>query len=130
MKRKLVSVLLCLSFVFGVFPFQIAFADDYTLIYKIENGAVTITGLSNPSYSGDVVIPELLEGYSVNSISNNAFKNCSGITSVSIPSTVITIGESAFSNCNSITAVYYQSSLTDWCNKISINSYGNTVLNS
>ena len=115
MKRKLVSVILCLSFVFGIFPLQIAFANDYTLIYKIENGAVTITGLSDPSYSGDVVIPELLEGYAVTSISNNAFKNCS-FSSVSLPSSVTSINNWAFDGCSGLKKTNYLGSLSEWLN--------------
>ena len=119
MKRKLISVILCLSFVFGVFPFYTAFADDYTLIYKIENGSATITGISDPSYSGDIVIPKKLSGYTVTKIDSYAFYNCPNISSLTIPSTLIEIGENVFSSSVSFSAVY-QGSLSDWCSKINI----------
>ncbi len=36
---------------------------------------------------------------SVTTIGNNAFSNCSGLTSITIPGSVTTIGENAFNNC-------------------------------
>ncbi len=70
------------------------------------------------SYSGDVVIPESVayngRTYSVTSIDYYAFYNCSGLTSVTIPSSVTSIDEYAFSGCSSLTAVHI-TDLSAWC---------------
>ena len=65
---------------------------------------------SNPDkYSGDIVIPSTVTyndvTYSVTSINDNAFRDCSGLTSVTIPESVTYIGERAFSGCTALTSV-------------------------
>ena len=66
--------------------------------YAIDNGAVTITGCDT-SLSGDVVIPEKIEGYPVVSIGDSAFYGCENITSIELPSSIKSIGNSAFYYC-------------------------------
>ena len=60
-------------------------------------------------YTGDVVIPEgVTYGdvvYSVTSIGQSAFQDCTGLTSVVIPNSVTIIGQSAFQGCSGLTSV-------------------------
>ena len=60
-------------------------------------------------YSGEVTIPSNVTydniTYSVTSIGDAAFYECSGLTSVTIPNSVTSIGESAFSDCTGLTSV-------------------------
>ena len=66
-----------------------------------ETCAVT----KNPQekYSGIIVIPSSVaykgKTYSVTSIGNSAFMDCSGLTSVIIPNSVTSIGSTAFCLC-------------------------------
>jgi len=57
----------------------------------------------NPEKEGAVVIPSQVEyegqTYPIVGIYNEAFRNCTKITSVTIPSTVKSIGSYAFRNC-------------------------------
>ena len=106
MKRKqLILTLLAL------FASVNAFADYIDgIYYSFSGGEATVTSNSSNSYSGDVVIPETVTDkndntYTVTSIGYQAFYNCSGLTSVSIPNTVKTIGESAFQNCTGLTSI-------------------------
>ena len=59
-------------------------------------------------------------------IADNAFRNCSGITSVTIPPSVKSIGDSAFDSCNGLRAVHI-SDLTAWL-KISFSGYRSNPL--
>ena len=67
-------------------------------------------------YSGAVTIPTEVtyEGttYSVTSIGNNAFLECSGLTSVVIPNSVTSIGYLAFNICSGLTSVVIPNSVT------------------
>ena len=67
-------------------------------------------------YTGDVVIPESVVYndviYSVTSIRNQAFYNCSGLTSVEIPNSVTSIGYEAFRECRGLTSVEIPNSVT------------------
>lgn len=83
------------------------FRDDYYETTRIAH-----------TYSGDVVIPEIVNyngfTYLVTSIGDNAF-NCShggDVTSVTIPSSVTSIGDGAFSECSSLTSVAIPNSVT------------------
>lgn len=52
----------------------------YTLTYRIENdGTATITGYTGTA-SGNLVIPEKIDGHSVSSIEAYAFSGCSGFS--------------------------------------------------
>lgn len=43
------------------------------------------------------------------------FYNCTGLTSIALPQSVISIGEYAFANCTGLTKVYYMGGITQWC---------------
>ena len=101
---------------------EVANADGVTVYYNFTNNqtelGVTYKGSYNTSaaYSGKVVIPESVtyEGntYSVTSIGESAFWNCSGLTEVTIPNSVTSIGNAAFQYCSSLTEVTIPSSVT------------------
>ena len=67
-------------------------------------------------YSGAVTIPESVtyngSDYSVTSIGDCAFCDCSGLTSVEIPNSVTSIGEGAFYSCSGLTSVEIPNSVT------------------
>ena len=67
--------------------------------------------------TGPVTIPERVtyDGatYSVTSIGEFAFKDCTGLTSVTIPTSVTSIGEEAFRGCTGLTSVTIPNSVTE-----------------
>ena len=90
---------------------------NYELVSKLK--LATVIKKSSGEYSGEVIIPESVEhegtAYSVTSIGDYAFFNCSGLTSVTIPNSVTSIGGGAFSGCSGLTSVHI-SDIAAWCN--------------
>ena len=82
----------------------------------IEKGKVAEV-IQNPNkYKGTVIIPSTVtyEGqeYTVTKIADNAFNDCRGLTSVTIPNSVTSIGDYAFRYCGSLTSVTIPNSVT------------------
>ena len=90
----------------------------YELDSSTETAIVTYTGSSSSdnTYSGDITIPASVTysgtTYSVTSIRDFAFYNCTGLTSITIPSSVTSIGRYAFYGCKGLTSVTIPSSVT------------------
>lgn len=97
---------------------------DYT--YKIlSDGTASIT-----KYTGtntEVVIPSELEGYKVTEIGLKAFYDCTFLTGVVIPNSIISIDNSAFAYCTSLTNVTIPDSVTNIGSSV---FYGCTALTS
>ncbi len=76
--------------------------------YYVESS--NTVGVIQSNYTGIIEIPNtvLYNGvqYSVTTICNSAFANCSGLTSITIPQTITFIGSNAFENCSNLTSVY------------------------
>ena len=84
------------------------------LLFSSSQNTITITG-SNPLASGNLVIPSTINDLPVTSIGGNAFKGCSGLTSVTLPSSITSIGDYAFYNCTGLTSVTIPNSVTNIC---------------
>ena len=76
---------------------QISGKDSYVYIGA---GAEIIEG-SEP-YAGDLKVPTVLGGYPVKTIGSYAFRNCRGLTSIEIPSSIAQIGYYAFAGCSAL----------------------------
>ena len=70
--------------------------------YYLYSGAIGIPG--KVPYNGSV--------YSVTSIGKGAFRNCSGLTSITIPNSVTSIGDNAFTGCSGLTSITIPNNVT------------------
>ena len=52
---------------------------------------------------------------SVTGIGDEAFYYCTGLTSITIPTSMTSIGSSAFGNCSGLTTINYTGDITGWC---------------
>ena len=134
MKQFKLTILLTIlmsmvSFQTFAHDFEVANAQGITIYYWIDEAGsyydydwvwVTWRGSESNSYtneySGNVIIPESVtyneKTYEVIGIGNEAFKDCSGLTSVTIPNSVTSIGNYAFSGCSGLTSVTIPNSVT------------------
>ena len=74
------------------------------LYYSYTPTTATVVGC-DLDFEGEVIIPEIVNNINVTGIAANAFRYCSSITSVIIPTTVTSIGEFAFCECTSLTSI-------------------------
>ena len=92
------------------------------IYYNINGTEATVTFKGTDSYtysdeySDDVTIPAMVTfggtTYSVTSIGEGAFRDCSGLTSVTIPNSVTSIGILAFHSCSGLTSMTIPNSVT------------------
>ena len=87
--------------------------------YILDSDTKTATLLPNTEkYGGDkIVIPENVKAkdgndYKVTAFGDECFSGCSGLTSITIPSSVTSLGESCFNRCSGLTSITIPSSVT------------------
>ncbi|NLA77875.1 MAG: leucine-rich repeat protein, partial [Clostridiales bacterium] len=78
---------------------------------ETEDGKIEILGC-NSGVAGEVVVPDQILGKTVVKIGENAFRNCTGITKVTVPATVTEIGSSAFYACTGLKEVVFLNTST------------------
>ena len=141
--KSLLALTLALIMVLGVAPlselagvdFASLFApkaeaatyDIYT--YEVDSdGTITITDCKE-SAKGAITIPSKIGGKPVISIGAGAFDDCTGLTSITIPSSVTSIGEGAFEDCSSLTSITIPNSITSIGNRAFDGCTGLTSIN-
>ena len=77
----------------------------------LDDGTVEITDYNGSAKTVDV--PEKINGKSVTSIGNCAFRYCTSLKSITIPNSVMEIGSSAFSGCSSLKSITIPNSVTE-----------------
>ncbi|MBO7559345.1 MAG: leucine-rich repeat protein [Bacteroidaceae bacterium] len=89
---------------------------------------------TDDTYTGEVYIPSVANGYRVTGIGSKAFMCCKNLTDVSIPSSVKSIGSYAFYYCTSLDNMTIPNSVTSigdrafqYCQKLSSLTIGNSV---
>ncbi len=92
--------------------------------YQIDSEG-KISAVDKDAVSGDIVIPGKIGDRTVTAIADSAFDNCSKITSVSIPGSVVSIGTDAFSDCSALVSVSF--SLPTSLKTIGVGAFGGCV---
>ena len=107
MGKKWLSLFLSLLLTVTVLPLSVSAAEtveENGFTFSVENGAATVTYYSGTEAS--VTIPyELSDGTPVTAIGDEAFYECTSLTSVTIPGSVQSIGDYAFGSCDSLVSV-------------------------
>lgn len=92
-------------------------------VYVTNNGSVN-------SYSGSVTIPSQVtyngKTYNVVQIGYQAFKGSTGLTSVTMPNTIIYISNDAFYGCTALTTIKLPSSISAIYNNVFVGCTGLT----
>ena len=98
MKNKRHLIQLCLLAAVLLLPAVVQAQFTFT----INNGTATLTRYTGPG--GDVVIPDMTNGYPVTAVGTNAFA-FSGVVNVTIPDSITNIQRGAFLACSSLVTV-------------------------
>lgn len=106
-KNRALALLLACCLLLCALPLNAAAVDVDYVLYPTAGGYLrlnqftgTLTDCAN--LTGDLVIPDTIEGVKVTAIADRAFYGCEKITSVTVPSSVKTIGDQAFTSCLSL----------------------------
>ncbi|MBQ7818419.1 MAG: leucine-rich repeat protein [Bacteroidales bacterium] len=97
MNKKLKSVIACilvLTVLFSIGTISAFATSSNGFEYEIVDDEVTITGYTGSTST--LNIPSSVNGYPVTAIKENAFKDCTTVDSISLPTTLKSIGANAF----------------------------------
>ncbi len=97
--------------------------DGFRYLLDSDTKTATLVPQKDGDYSGDIIIPEKVKGndgveYVVASLGASCFKDCRGLTSITIPLSVTSLGDHCFSWCIGLTSIIIPSSVTslgDYC---------------
>ena len=78
--------------------------DGCRYLLESDTKTAALVPKTDGEYSGDSIIPEKVKGndgveYVVTSLGASCFEKCSGLTSITIPSSVTSLGKSCFDSC-------------------------------
>ncbi len=127
--KKYIFIISILAMSYGAraYDFSAVAPSGQTLYYAVDYSTfvrVVAQNSSAPYYTtaptGALEIPSTVTNngttYTVNSISDNAFYGCSGLTSITLPSTISAIYHNPFYGCTGLSYTHFTGTVTDWCN--------------
>ena len=91
--------------------------DGFRYLLESDTKTAALVPQKDGDYSGDIIIPEKVKGndgveYIVASLGASCFKDCRGLTSITIPSSVTSLGDHCFSGCSGLPSITIPSSVT------------------
>ena len=112
MKKRLFALALALLLALSLLPAASPSASAEEVapglimyVLRSDSGDEAHVDQCDPNVSGEIVIPATYEGAPVTMISPGAFSNCTHLTRVVIPDTVVHIGWDAFYNCAALETI-------------------------
>ena len=131
MKKTIAIIALLLTVSMSAFAQTFDYKDiEYKILSEADN--TVEVGVSLSFNGSELIIPEKVinkftqKEYTVTAIGKSAFFNNTFVTSVSIPATVKTIGNEAFKNCSNLTSLTFEGE--SQLKQISVQAFFNTVL--
>ena len=131
MKQKILTLFLALAASVGtMFAEVVKIGDLYYDLDVVYKNAYVVPN-PNGKYSGDIIIPPTVEDnnsivYNVTYILKYAFKDCTELTSVTIPNSITNIDGLAFQNCTSLTDIIIPEGVTAILDQVFFNCSGLT----
>ncbi len=112
----------------------------YSLYYTSSNGEI-VQPYDSSAFGATILSNTYIDGVGtidfntpVTTIGKSAFRDCSSLTSVTIPDSVTTIGDVAFRNCDSLTSVTIGDSVTSigkmafaYCSSLKNVTFGDSI---
>ena len=80
--------------------------------FAVQNGVLYFDE-SRYAGSGELSVPNQVDGETVTSLSDGCFRNLDHLTTVILPDTLTTIGRGAFAGCSSLRGIYIPASVTE-----------------
>ncbi len=106
---------------------QWSYDDEGTLTISGEGKMVAQQYFEIPWFTKRAELKTVIIEDGVQNIGNFAFQNCTELTSVTVPTSVIAIEKSAFEGCSSFGTIYYAGAESQW-NEIEISTELNEAL--
>lgn len=91
--------------------------DGFRYLLDSDTKTATLLPKTDDKYCGDIIIPEKVKDndgveYVVTSLGTSCFKDCSGLTSITIPSSVTSLSNYCFYGCRGLISITIPSSVT------------------
>lgn len=113
---RVLALVTCITCAIGASAYSFEVNNIYYTITGTNTVEVDMKAYNAHTYTGDVTVPETVSyngtTYRVTSVGELAFSECFGLTSVTLPNSVITIKSKAFYNCSNLTSVDMGNSVT------------------
>ena len=101
MKKYLSLILLSTMLITAITVFSSCGKNDGVLKYSKESDGYHVTGVKDTAAT-EIIIPEEIDGTPVTVVDSFAFKDCTNVKKITVPSSITTLSFCAFQNCTGL----------------------------